>query len=55
MGLLYRVANWFEYPTLITYQCSNCASSFEDAVTACPDCGGEVETNTIPAAGSHYW
>ena len=55
MELLQRVAKWFEYPTMTTYRCSNCATSFEDAVTVCPECGGDIEATTIPAAGSRYW
>ena len=55
MGLLERVAKLFEYPALTTYRCSNCDSHFENAITSCTECGGDIETTTIHAAGSHYW
>lgn len=43
MGLLARLADWFEATAPPEYHCANCGNLVDDTHSQCPDCGGDLE------------
>lgn len=56
MGLWDLLERWTALPDAgsATYRCTNCGAVADDAESACPECGGEVE-ETVPEPMELYW
>lgn len=56
MGLLDRLRRWTTLPDAgpATYRCTNCSAVVDDAESACPECGGDVE-ELVPEPYELYW
>lgn len=55
MGLRHKVGSLFDPPTLGLCQCINCGRRFEDFYSSCPECGGEIDSDTPPELPAYYW
>lgn len=56
MGLLDLLKRWSTFPVVeqVSYRCTNCSAVLDDAATACPECGGDVEARTHEST-EYYW
>lgn len=56
MRLLALLKRWSTFPVVeaSTYRCTNCSAVLDEAVGACPDCGGEV-AESVHSSMELYW
>lgn len=55
MGMMEKLAGWFETPLPGPYKCVNCNSRFTDAEASCPECSNEIIIAEPEPELSHYW